>query len=178
MPNTQETFSGTYNFCVGCPTKINCCTGKTVDLPVITPEEIKNISTYTGLEKNEFSISTETSLSKMKSNEEKCYFYHNGRCSIYAFRPIDCRLYPFDVLKESNGEFFLISYTNACPKPINIMSYIDTAKSLLSHLGRYLSEFAEHNALYLDRYEFIEIEKIHPNYPSSKLSGFSATPPK
>jgi len=149
---------------MGCPPERNCCTGKTVNLPVITPEEINHISTETSLQQNDFSTSTNSSLALMKSKEGKCYFYRNGRCSIYAFRPIDCRLYPFDVLKKSDGEFLLISYTNACLKPINVSSYINTAKSLLSQLGRYLTDFAEHNAPYLERYEYIEIDTIHPNY--------------
>lgn len=162
MIEKKEIFKGTYKFCTGCPIDKNCCTGKAVELPVITRAEARYISLVKGLPEYEYSIRSTNNLRELKAINDRCYFYQRGKCSIYNQRPIDCRLYPFDIYKDSSERFLLISYTNACPKPINISRYIRTAKSLLRHLGPYLKEYAEYNTPLLNEKEYRVIATIYP----------------
>lgn len=39
--------------------------------------------------------------------------FSNSKCSIYANRPIDCRMFPFD-FKEIEGEYCVIYYNKVC----------------------------------------------------------------
>ena len=39
-----------------------------------------------------------------------------GRCSIHDQRPIDCRLWPFDIEKKNN-KFYWVYYNTDCPIP-------------------------------------------------------------
>lgn len=42
-----------------------------------------------------------------------CGFYDGGSCSVYEKRPLDCRLFPFDLF-EKDGDLFVGIYT-LCP---------------------------------------------------------------
>ena len=39
---------------------------------------------------------------KIKTKENKCCLYIENKCSIYENRPIDCRLFPYDIRKNKN----------------------------------------------------------------------------
>lgn len=142
---------GTYRFCAGCKASENCCTGKYVDLPVLTPEDTQRISEVTQTSRREFTTETSGTLANMKARSGKCYFYRNGKCSIYGSRPIDCRLFPFDVRENSLGNLVLVWYSSACPKPIDAESYIEHAKSLLPEIQAYITEFAQKESPLLDK---------------------------
>lgn len=49
------------------------------------------------------------------NNSFPCKFLNNkGLCKIHNQRPIDCRLFPFDIIKENN-KFFWAYYQTNCP---------------------------------------------------------------
>lgn len=152
----------TFHFCKYCPKTENCCTSKTVDPPVLTPNDVDNICKKTGLTSNEFCISAERGLSEMKRHNGHCYFYQNEKCTIYRIRPVDCKLFPFDVYKNNKGELLLLCYLSACPIQIDVESCIEKARSFLKDLYPYLEEFAEHNSPLLDHHNYKVIETIEP----------------
>ncbi len=49
-----------------------------------------------------------------KGKDGKCFFLKNNQCSIYKFRPLICRFYPFQ-LKNLGNSRYSFSYTNNCP---------------------------------------------------------------
>ena len=51
-------------------------------------------------------------LYQMKRDEKtnSCCFYKNNRCTIYDIRPIDCRIFPYDIKLENNGNYYLVYY--------------------------------------------------------------------
>ncbi len=52
---------------------------------------------------------------KRKNKNSSCKFFNSQYlCDIYSQRPIDFRLYPFDILKRG-GKFFWIVWNNSCP---------------------------------------------------------------
>lgn len=150
MDEVLEVGCGAYSFCKGCPSDQNCCTGKHVDKPVLTRDDIARISEVTGLDAREFCEKSQESLAVMRSVDDACHFYHEGRCSIYDARPIDCRLFPFDVAAATDGSISLISYNSACPKSIDVSPYVKNAESLLPMLGTQLAAFANYGSPKLD----------------------------
>lgn len=80
-----------FDECKGCS---ECC--KT---PWLLSEEIEKLNPKE--KQNLYSIN-ETSF--IKSNP-KCAFEKNGSCMIYNHRPLDCRLFPMDLI-EIDGEFW------------------------------------------------------------------------
>jgi len=66
------------------------------------------------------------------------YFQENG-CGIYQDRPIDCRLYPYDLhrIVEKGGEIEVILYDQTeCPHKENLFMPVDQAKELIKILAR------------------------------------------
>lgn len=147
-------FLGTFHFCDGCLANKNCCTGKTVDKAILTPKDIRIISKKTGLHRSEFSTPTNGSLASMKVRGSECYFYQNRKCTIYNVRPVDCRLFPFDIRKNNKLESMLVWYSTACPKQINAESYEKSVKLLLNSLHPYSEEFAKLYSPLLDKHDY------------------------
>lgn len=119
-------------------------------MPVLTRDDVARISEVTGLDRREFCEESQKSLTVMRSVAGACHFYRQGKCSIYGARPIDCRLFPFDVAAAADGSISLISYTSACPKSIDASSYVNNVESLLHRLGRQLAAFANLRSPRLD----------------------------
>ena len=94
-----------------------------------TPHKTRHILV---LESEADAISTETSLPKqaftkkivdktpycyeMKKNSEgKCFFLKDKQCSIYAFRPLICRFYPFELKFDQDKNLHVFDFTVECP---------------------------------------------------------------
>ncbi len=60
-------------------------------------EKIKNL----GFKEESFLINEDGWL-KLKNKHGKCIFLKNGKCIIYAFRPLGCQLYPL-IYDEDKG---------------------------------------------------------------------------
>ncbi|MEM2118603.1 MAG: YkgJ family cysteine cluster protein [Candidatus Bathyarchaeia archaeon] len=49
-----------------------------------------------------------------KTAEGKCLFLADCRCSIYGYRPLVCRFYPFELRNAGNDKFVFV-HTGECP---------------------------------------------------------------
>ncbi|MCV0400782.1 MAG: YkgJ family cysteine cluster protein [Nitrosopumilus sp.] len=101
------------SLCGNCNHK-NCCTDSAV--PLVFPTELdlikKNHSQYANyLQTVKINGVLINAITK-KNNSNECVFWDGatGRCKIYESRPIDCRLYPFDILFV-NGDYYWIVYS-------------------------------------------------------------------
>ncbi len=114
---------GTFGLCCDCREKSNnCCCSKDVDLPCLMPSEVEIISKKTRLDKKTFAKKIELSklrndknlkdMYQMRSNDKTggCYFYQNNKCQIYQYRSIDCKLFPYDIILEEDGKYYLVCY--------------------------------------------------------------------
>ena len=134
--NTENNL-GTFNLCHKCVNaKATCCSNPSVDSPMLLPNEAKEISKVTNKEIEEFaenidfaSIHNDKTLKnlyqmKRQENSSACHFYINCKCSIYDIRPIDCRIFPYDIKLEKDGNYYLVYYlANNCEvKNIDIES--------------------------------------------------------
>lgn len=157
--NTKNNL-GTFNLCTNCVNnKANCCSNPNVDSPMILPSEIEAISKATKIDKNLFATKIEFSkmynddslkdLYQMKRKKnDNCYFYKNNKCSIYDIRPIDCRIFPYDVKLEKDGCYYLVYYkSDMCQinkeqlKNIKTVSY--NTRLFLRLLLPYLREWSD-----------------------------------
>lgn len=140
--------NGTYKFCNQCKGKSDCCcNSKYVDMPILLPFEVEEISRKERIKINDFAKKLSVNLYQMKrenDDENKgCIFFKNHKCTIYENRPIDCRLFPFD-FKEYKNEYYLMYYGNICDRmptderDIKICAY--NLRPLLDLMMPYLSE--------------------------------------
>lgn len=51
---------------------------------------------------------------KKRANDKKCVFLETNHCTIYSFRPLICRFYPFE-LKMSRSQKYMFLSTKECP---------------------------------------------------------------
>lgn len=83
------------------------CSGQCCEMPWLTKEEFRLADQFPDAIK--FVGETAFLL-----NHDKCPFLdRNGKCKIYEMRPLDCRLFPLDIIEE-NGEYFWCVFT-ICP---------------------------------------------------------------
>ena len=127
---------------------------------MILPNEVEVISKKMEIEKEEFSnrvnlakINNDYSLKdlyQMKRNTEddSCYFYRNNQCTIYDIRPIDCRIFPYDIKLEKDGNYYLVYYKsekcqimNEDIKNIKMISY--NTRLFLRLLLPYIREWSD-----------------------------------
>jgi len=163
---------GTFEFCATCPVGINCCfrareLGQ-VEAPFALEREVGSIAARTGMNIGEFSQvhdgETGEKIRSLRSNGNQCIFYKEHRCSIYAFRPFDCRIFPFDIFENSDGSFYWILYLDLCPRefsiPARYQSHFESAKRVLLQMRlskTELHEFASYgNAMKQHRYKILE----------------------
>ncbi len=158
--NTENNL-GTFDLCNKCVGKsATCCCNPCVDSPMILPNEAESISKNMNINIEEFAnkvdfseIHNDYSLKtlfqmKRQENSNMCYFFKNNNCSIYKFRPIDCRLFPYDIKLEQDGNYYLVYYkSNNCQiineniKDIKMVSY--NTRLFLRLLLPYIREWSD-----------------------------------
>lgn len=135
--STEEILNGTFKFCTDCYInhKECCCSSDMVDMPIFADTEIDAIRTQMSkknMSKETFSVSlhdpyensTIRQIKRVVDNPEdhpegRCHFFDtvDNRCRIYAGRPIDCRLFPFDIrLDETKSQYMIVYYSALCDK--------------------------------------------------------------
>lgn len=108
-------YDGKINACKQC-SGINCCgileEGGNLEPPYLTNFDIQKIEYFTGLLKGQFATERINPLTgnliykmRIKPNQGCIFFDQNeGKCEIFSYRPMDCRLFPLDI------EFFNETY--------------------------------------------------------------------
>lgn len=152
---------GTFNLCSNCVGKNStCCCDLSVDSPMLLPNEVETIFKKMKIDKEEFS--NRISLAKMNNDyslkdlyqmkrgkdNNACYFYRNNQCTIYDIRPIDCRIFPYDIKIEKDGNYYLVYYkSDKCQiinediKNIKMVSY--NTRLFLRLLLPYIREWSD-----------------------------------
>ena len=152
---------GTFNLCSNCVGKsATCCCNPDVDSPMLLPKEAETISKNMEIKIEDFANKIDFSkmykdytlkdLYQMKRQEKnnKCYFYKNNQCTIYEIRPIDCRIFPYDIKLENDGNYYLVYYKskecqimNEKIKDIKMVSY--NTRLFLRLLLPYIREWSD-----------------------------------
>lgn len=129
--------------CIGCH---KCCTGMGNSV-LLDPYDVyrlqqglgKNLSQLLTEEKVELSVTDGVILPNMRmaGEEERCACLDgDGRCSIHAYRPGVCRLFPLGRIYE-NGDFKYFLQTNECRETgrskVKVSRWIDTPDQGRNH---------------------------------------------
>ncbi len=124
----EELLAGTFGFCLDCKkaNKGYCCNSDAVDLPILLPNDCLRIKNryrdYVRAKTYSTPLDGNKIIRVMKPNANNkdggCFFFTENPaiCKIYNERPIDCRLFPFDIIldKQSN-EYWIGYYKSICP---------------------------------------------------------------
>lgn len=140
------------NDCKGCS---SCCEGMGKSI-ILDPYDVNILSNELGLKFQEL-LDSHIELNvvdgiilpnlKMDDNTDKCTFLDdNGRCSIHAFRPGMCRLFPLGRFYE-NGNFKYFLQVNECKNnsrsKVKVKKWLDM-QDVIKH-EKYINEW--HNFL-------------------------------
>ena len=166
---------GTYSFCRECPTSKTCCCrvkpGGHVDQPVLYPKDVTAIEKYIGKEACFFSSALKEGKAKeriMDTGSRGCFFFQRGKCAIYPVRPLDCRLFPFDIMEREDGQLVWIVYTRLCPVGFDPYHELNEAIRLLPELHTNIVSYARINVPGMDKEPYLELGKVQ--VPQDKLS--------
>ncbi len=162
-----QKYSGTYSFCEGC--NDHCCNkvkpNGRIEVPILLSGEVKKIEALSKENKNKFSI-LKKGLGKgvraIRTDSKGCYFYRHGKCDIYDARPLDCRIFPFDII-ENDGRLTLIGYKSLSPFPLSKDLYVqnlEKAESVLPFFKEDIFTYARMLFPVMDREPFIELAEI------------------
>lgn len=141
--NSNDMVKADAHGCKGCHL---CCTGMGESV-ILDPLDMWRLTCGTG--KDLQALLAEGSLElhavdgcilpnlSMSGDEEACRFLNGeGRCSIHAYRPGICRLFPLGRIYE-NGDFKYILQTGECPVPncskVKVEKWIDTPNQKRNH---------------------------------------------
>lgn len=94
-----------FSECIGCSFK--CCY-----LPWLLKEEYEKH--FKGLRNYVMEVNSVFFVRDLT----KCKFVNECKCNIYSKRPLDCRLFPLDIIEE-DGKFYWCIFT-VCPKHAEI----------------------------------------------------------
>ena len=151
---------GALSFCARCPSSA-CCSkikhGGTVDAPVLLPEEASRIQELSQLSQENFSQDLHDSSFRQMRAANGCPFFRNGRCDIYEVRPVDCRLFPVDIMEREDGMLVWIVYTRICPirfDPKRLLQHAESLLPVLQGKARAYARIAMHG---MDPEPFVEL---------------------
>ena len=135
-----DLIDGTYDFCTQCykDKAVCCCASEEIDMPFFLESEADSIRSQldkrqrvqsyysTSLpdpyhETNIRQIKRSTPKSYQPDHKSRCHFfdYTAKKCRIYEGRPIDCRLFPFDIkLSKNKSEYIIGYYTDLCERTL------------------------------------------------------------
>lgn len=151
--------NGCYKDCTNCSSKSKCCSHfDKMNLPVLNRKEIVAIERY--IKNDDFYNVIENNLFSLKSIHNKCIFYKNGKCSIYKLRPVDCKLFPYDVIKKEQ-KYYLIIYELDCinTEKFVIENYCD--ENLIKKIITWIKDFTNDvNYTKMKNYKYKIIKEI------------------
>ena len=158
--------------CGSCDHK-NCCTDSAVplvfskDLEKLKKKDsqyVKHLKTVEINGKQVFAI-------KKKEDSTECVFWDGdiGGCKIYESRPIDCRLYPFDILYTENAYHWIVYSCNVNSDWTWSENYLQTLEQDdgFDDLMNNLDLFSEHTKMVLpseiDKTPYKVLRKVNWN---------------
>lgn len=135
-----DLLDGTYDFCTECYKEkaVCCCASEEIDMPLFLEAESalirsklsnkqRSLKTYSQNlpapyhESNIRQILRAALKTPIGECKSKCHFFDldSKRCRIYAGRPIDCRLFPFDIkLSKNKSEYVIGYYPDLCEREL------------------------------------------------------------
>ena len=163
---------GSFSFCHSCPSNRNCCTrmrtNSSIDNAIVFNEEIDQIELFSGVDREEFlqmgrypqDRPYQTLRHKGSSG---CYFYKDGRCEIYSVRPLDCRIFPFDIIEDEEGRLNWIIYIDLCPVDFDYRESFHKLKSFFDLSTDLALSYSRGEAPGMESNRYIVLDRVYPD---------------
>ena len=148
---------GVFKNCTNCNNEKNCCCSfNSIDLPILNNDEYNYLVNELNFSKQNFK-QLKFNCYNIMANNGVCPFYKN-KCTIYKFRPNDCRLFPFDI-KLINNKYYLILYKLNCYNNKDMLN--ENVDDIVNAIKPYIETFAcqELNQK-MSQYDYIIIKEI------------------
>lgn len=152
--NAQCENPGMITACKKCSGLV-CCgavtEGGIIEPPFLTKQDILQVEYFTGIKKEQFTFRRKNPVTKkmvfiMRTfSEGGCIFFDKdtGRCQIFLFRPMDCRLFPLDIEKRKGQYFWALYKFNRCNiYEEDLAILLEYRKEALQILGDKLADYA------------------------------------
>lgn len=148
---------GILKTCTDCKKEKNCCCGfNIIDLPILSNEEYNLLINNLKLEKKNF-VQLKDGCYNLMAKNGVCPFYKN-KCTIYKYRPNDCKLFPFDI-KLINNKYYLVLYKLACYNQIDMLN--EDVDDIVNSIKPYIVAFTERDLnLKMEMLDYTIIKEI------------------
>lgn len=155
----QDLQNGCYDVCTNCLTGGICCSSfDKINAPVLNKEELIQLREI--LKNNDFYDVVDSNLYKIKLNNDECVFLKNGRCQVYNHRPLDCRLFPFDILKKDT-KYYLVLYQLGCIEEYTVVDNFDCLDNLIEKVKPWIIDYTDdRNYTKMKKLEYKVIKEI------------------
>jgi Fe-S-cluster containining protein len=180
----SESRKGSIEACKKCSGLV-CCgiveEGGIIEPPYLTKHDIKQIEYFTGLREEQFAVERENSVTGnvvfiMNTIEnEGCIFFNKnkGKCEIYSFRPIDCRLFPLDCIsgskKKTDYYWALYKFERCKLNKKDLSSLLEYKEKAIRNIGDEIHDFATYPLPEMEKIGFKKLVKVKPL--SRRLNG-------
>lgn len=155
IESRQRRENGSINSCKGC-SGIDCCgvlcEGGEIAPPFLSSYDIQQIEYFSGLKKEQFAMKrvnpiTSNVINLMQTSPRQgCIFFNNrtGLCDIYAFRPVDCRLFPLDIRFVQNRYHWALFKYSRCGNDVekDLSQLIQYSTDALEILRKDIHDYA------------------------------------
>lgn len=90
--------------------------------------------------RNDFYDSIDDDLFLLKTKDNHCVFYEDGKCS--DCRPVDCKLFPFDIIKKDIN-YYLVLYSLDCMNSEKLIDEADNIDELIDFVKPWIDKFTD-----------------------------------
>ena len=151
--------NGCYDVCTNCFTGGNCCSSfDRINAPVLNKQELIQLKEV--LKSDDFYDVVDDNLYKIRLNNNECIFLKNGRCQVYDYRPLDCKLYPFDIIKK-NSKYYLVLYQLGCIEEYTVVDNFDCLNDLVEKIKPWIIDYTDdRNYTKMKRLKYKVIKEI------------------
>jgi Fe-S-cluster containining protein len=139
--------------CRECSASKVCCSvaksGGEIESPYLLPTDVSLISQTLGILPEEFvevrpnSVTGHSVTFVKSSGSSGCRFHSqsSGHCEIYNVRPLDCRLYPLDIVRL-NGTYFWILWEYCTITEADLSALLSFGRQILPLSADDLADYA------------------------------------
>ena len=133
--------NGCYDVCNNCHIGGKCCSSfDKINAPVLNNDELIKIREM--LNSDDFYEVVDRNIYKLKLNNNECIFLKNGRCLIYKNRPLDCKLYPFDIIKK-DFKYYVVLYQLDCISDCKIVDDFNCIDDLIDKIKPWIEDYTD-----------------------------------
>ena len=167
---SKNKMAGSFGFCAGCPTSLNCCSRmnhhSVIENALVFTDEVIAIESYSGVPQIKFlkknSIPGDHPFRTIANAKTGgCIFHKNGRCEIYSVRPLDCRMFPFDIIEDADEELRWIVYPDLCPVNFDYRPAYENLKNFFDLPEDLAWAYSEADAPGMESNAYIELGRVY-----------------